>query len=193
MSVVLPILDREHIQAAGPSLLEAVSAFEQMACRAQATEDDFVRLVKLLCHSGCSSEAEYLLRVNLLIGNGEELREDPERARLYVELFGTKRQKELESAITAFANRFSAQLSNRAGATFLVGYDCELRSKELKPYRLQNVPCAISFEYTHREHIQAELWSLKEEDQLIFLKWQKSNWKIIGTGYSCVVQNAPDP
>jgi predicted RNase H-like HicB family nuclease len=52
---------------------------------------------------------------------------------------------------------------------------------------LAALPCAVHFEYDHKDYIEAQLWGLKSEDQLLFLQWTNGVWKITGTGYGTVV------
>jgi len=183
------MLELGAIEAADTTALEAFRQFEDLWHHRKATRDDFFNLVKLLCHVGCSTEAEYLLRTNLLLVSEDEqsLYEDKDRLALYLELFGTAKQEELAVAIAAFTKQFCAQLRSKAGASFFVGYNTEPRCDDLEKYGLRNELCAVHFEYDHKDYIEAQVWSLTAEDQLIFLRWINGRWEIIGTGYSCQV------
>jgi hypothetical protein len=190
VTVVMPSLDRAVIEKAPPATRKAFRNFENGWSRGQGTRRDFYRLVRLLHRTGCSSEAEYFLRSNLLFSkdDGLSLSVDDAGLDLYEELFGTARQEEFAAAIAAFAVQFAAPLTRGAGGGFLVGYQTVPRAGCLTKYRMRNKRCAVHFEYGHRDYIEAEFWSLKSEDQLLFLRWVKGVWEIIGTGCCTVVR-----
>jgi hypothetical protein len=183
------LLDCEAIKAASPAALRALRKFERAWYRNQGTRGDFFNLVKLLQRAGCPTEAEYLLRSNLLVSedDGRSLSVDDAGLDLYVELFGTAKREEFAAAIAAFSIQFSAPLTRGAGSGFFVGYHTKPRRACLDKFRLRNEPCIVHFEYDHQDYIEAQLWSLKSEDQLLFLRWVEGVWEIIGTGYCTVV------
>src|SRR5262249_41303211 len=146
-------------------------------------------LVKLLHHAGCSTEAEYLLRANLLVASEDEqfLLEEKNRVALHIELFGTAKQEEFAATIAAFSKQFSAKLTKEAGGTFCKGFHTVPRSASLTKYRMRDEQCYVRFDYESRA-FEAQLESLRPEaEQLLFFRWEKGEWQIIGTGYNTVV------
>jgi hypothetical protein len=142
--------------------------------------------VRLLDRTGCSAEAEYLLRSNLLVSedDGRSLSVDDAGLDLYLELFGTAKREEFAAAIAAFAVQFVARLTKGAGGGFFVGYETVPRSACLDRYQMRNQPCYVRFEYEQRNAIEAWLESLASEDQLLVLRWANGVWEIIGNGMS---------
>jgi hypothetical protein len=189
-AVAMPLLDVDAIEGADPSALVALRQFEGRWAAGKATRRDFLDLVKLLHRIGCSTDAEYLLRINLLVASEEDesLSEEKDRLALYMELFGAAKQEEFAAAISAFSKQFSAKLTNGAGSTFLAGFHTVPRSACLKKYRLRNEQCYIRFEYEKKDFVEGQLESVKpDSDQLVFLRWVGVVWEIVGTGYCTVV------
>lgn len=182
--VGLPGFDLGAIEAADPSALVALRRFEKLQCKRKATERDFVDLVKLLHRAGCSTEAEYFLRCNLLVAKDERspYEDDKDRLALYVELFGTAKQEEFAAAIAAFSEQFAAKLTRGAGTTFWLGYHTVPRRACFSKYRMRNEPCIVRFEYEQRATIEAWLECLSDPDQLLVLRWVNGVWEIRGTG-----------
>jgi hypothetical protein len=188
-TVVMPMLDRAAIGAASPGASRALRRFEETWSRGRGMRRDFYDLVRELHHAGCTAEAEYLLRSNLLLGDddGLSLSVDGVGLALYRELFGTARREEFAAAIRAFVARFSAPLTGGAGGGFFVGYETAPGAACLGRYRLRGVRCAVHFEYASRDHVEAQLWSLADEDQLLHLRCRGGVWEISGAGVCCRV------
>ena len=90
-------------------------------------------------------------------------------------------------AITAFRAQFAAPLKVGAGGCFQVGFETVPGSACLEKYFLRKEPCYFGFEYLSKDSIEATLEGLKEDSkQLLFLRWAKGVWEIIGTGYGTV-------
>jgi hypothetical protein len=199
----MPGLDLAAVRAVSPAALAAVQQFERAWSQNQGTRADLFDLVRLLHRAGCSTEAEYLLRSNLLVSeeDGRSLSVDDAGLDLYTELFGTARREEFAAAIGAFALQFPAPLTDGAGGGFFVGYYTTARSACLAKYRMQHEPCYVRFEHDHRTNLDAWLECLTAEDQLLALRWTNRVWEIIGTGVSTQVYDdvaaeptvAPDP
>lgn len=190
--VGMPGFDLAAIEAADPSAPAALRRFENLQCQHKATERDFFDLVRLLHRVGCSTEAEYFLRCNLLVAKDEQspYEDDKDRLALYVALFGTAKQEEFAAAIAAFSKQFSAKLTRGAGATFELGYHTVPRRACFTKYRMRNEPCYVRFEYEKRNTIEAWLECCSDEDQLIVLRWANGVWEIIGTGMSTSVDDS---
>lgn len=185
----MPMLDHAVIEAADQSALATLERFEDLEAHGKATEQDFRNLVGLLCRIGCSGEAEHVLRINLLRvrEDGETLYEDKDRLSLYLELFGTTKQAELAAGIADFSKQFSARLTHaRRDVSFWHAFDCKARRACLDRYGLRNEPCYVNFEYDARDCVDAQMWSLKSEDRLIYLRWAEGVWEILGAGIGCV-------
>jgi hypothetical protein len=174
-AVVMPLLDLSAIAAADPLAHAAFRRFEAAWSRGEASVEDYFNLVRLLHRVGCTEEAEYLLRTNLFANERVPV--------LYLELFGTVKQEEFSRAIDAFATQFSATLreEERSGL-FERWYDTKPQDECLSPFRLQDEPCVVKIEYAAKDSIEAQLWSVEVEEQLIFLRWVNGRWVIIGTG-----------
>jgi hypothetical protein len=186
---VMPTLDLGAIKAAGRSALPALRKFEGLWSDGKATERDFLGLVKLLHRVGCPTEAEYLLRTNLLVfaEDDQPPYEDKARLAVYVELFGTAKQEEFAVGIAAFSKQFSAKLTHaRRDVSFWHGYNIKPRRACLGRYGLRDEPCYVNFEYQAKDCIEAQMWSSKSEDRLIFLGWAQGAWEILGPGIGCV-------
>lgn len=148
---------------------------------------DLIQLVKLLHRVGCTREADSLLRANLLV-------RESGRA-IYVELFGTAKQDEFSTVIDAFAAQFFAELEPAGShGLFYRWYLTKPQHNCLRQYRLRDEPCSVVFNYDGNsaagdDYFQAEIQSLKLDDQLIFLRWIKGSWEIVGTAMSCLVSD----
>jgi len=109
---------------------------------------------------------------------------------LYVELFGTAKQEEFSAAMAAFAVQFSATLKGGGSRGFFErGYQTKPRGAFFSKFRLRNQPCVVSFEYGGKDFIDAELWGLEDEDQLLFFRWVNGVWEFIGAGITTEVSD----
>jgi hypothetical protein len=190
-SLGMPIDYLKALEASRPATYAKIRRFEQLWSRDRVTREDFHAFVRLMHHVGSKAEAEHFLRSNLLVSadNGESWFLDDAGLDLYTELFGTAKRDEFAAAIAAFRLQFSAPLAKGGGGGFMVGYETKPRSVCLDKYLMRNEPCYVRFEYESKDYIEATLESLKpESEQLLFLRWVKGVWEIIGTSYCTVIR-----
>jgi hypothetical protein len=184
-SVGLPIDYLEALEASRPAVYAEFQPFQELWSRDRVTQDHFHAFVRLMHRTGDIAEAEHFLCSNLLVSADDGLSWflDDAGLNLYTELFGTAKREEFAAAVAAFEVQFSARLTKGAGGGFMVEFETRPRAAALGPYLLRGEPCAVRFEYESKDSIEAQLWNLKSEDQLLFLRWVKGIWEILGTGY----------
>jgi hypothetical protein len=102
--------DLEAIAQVNPAAAAEIATLRDRMDLGEETEEEFLRLCRLLCEVGSRGSAEYLLRRNL---DGEVA------LSVYAELFGDEKPAEFERSIRTFESQFGARLRHVATLGFL--------------------------------------------------------------------------
>jgi hypothetical protein len=102
--------DLEAVARVNPAAASEIAVLRDRMDVGEETEQEFLRLCRLLFEVGSAGPAEYLLRRNL---------ESEDALSLYAELFGDQKPAEFERSIRAFESQFGAKLRHVATLGFL--------------------------------------------------------------------------
>jgi len=159
-----------------PMAAKEIARLEDLMNRGEETKEEFLRLCQLLFDVGSVAASEYLLRRNL------EYYEDHA---LYVQLFGTAKQEEFQTAIEAFKSQFDVDLVLIAEKDFLVS---TFRSDDGPPrfdaFALLSRPCEIKFGYIEQDKIEADVTLLDpgrevfDADECMLLFFVNGVWEL---------------
>ena len=181
-SVAKPIDYFRDLESTQPSVYAEFRHIDQ-AWTADVTHADFHACVRLMHSAGHISEAEFLLRTNLLVsGDGRSWTLDDVGLDLYSELFGDAKREQFSTAISAFGSQFCVQFSNGAGGGFQAGYEAVISSDYFDRFRMQNRRCYVRFEFFQREFVNADVEEIARPDQLVSFRWMNDTWKETGIG-----------
>lgn len=134
--------------------------------KGEDTKEDLGQLIQLLFEMDEKTEAEYLLRRNLEIGE--------ESHTLYLKLFGKQKIKLFREAIAGFATQFHTELAIREESDFLD------ETYLLPPYQtippLPSGPCEVRFDFSERDFVSSDVCQL-EGNEYVVLKWVEDQWR----------------
>ena len=155
--------------------VKEIRRLDDLKDKGEATDEEFCRLVKLLCCIGEKYDAEYLLRRNLEM--------DGKSHKLYFRLFGNVIEKEFESAINSFKKEFGVSLKfvkHHYGFLDKEYNSVPIKNKKRK-YKLLSENCVIRFNCSHKTGVEADVAIAPDKETLtaaefLLLYWYKGVW-----------------
>jgi hypothetical protein len=160
-----------------PGAAEEIKRLVALMDRGEESKEEFLQLCQLLFDVGSVAASEHLLRRNLDFYEGHAL---------YVQLFGTTRQDEFDTAIEAFKRQFKLEMVHLVVREFLVWtFRSDGGTPRSDAFALLSRPCEITFSYAEQDKIEADVTLLGPwqevfgPDEWMQLFFVSGAWKLV--------------
>lgn len=160
-----------------PEAAREIARLVNLMNRGEESDDECLRLCRLLFDAGSARASEHLLRRNLSFYHGHVL---------YIELFGTAKQDEFDAAIEAFKSQFEVELILEAENDFLVlTFHTAGSPQRSDAFTLLSSPCTVQFGYIEQDTIQAHVLlydpdrMVRKADECLLLFFTAGVWEVV--------------
>ncbi len=152
-----------------PTVAAEIRRLGQLMNDGEETEEEFVRLIRMVHEAGFTVKGESLLRVNMM--------GVPDGRAMYLELYGTEKPDAYSTAIAAFQSQFELTLSFVKETDFLIHeYECVPHGDCLVRPELLSEPCILMFCYGDEDIVEAHVNVSSDINRFAVLLWDNSEW-----------------
>ena len=165
-------IDLGLLYRSDPSSAEEIARLEGLMNRGDETDEEFLKLCRLLSDAGAVDDAEYLLRRNIDYEGGRDL---------YDELFGSAKINEFERAIKTFETQFGTTLSGRDDSDFLTAvFRSTPAPSQTGYFSILSKACEVTIEFAEKTTINADViphaLSTEEHDVYVLMEFFNGMW-----------------